>query len=202
MARAAGAGLTALGLALAGCQEDSAEIVPPPSPPPTATPAPATTTAATAGAGELANATIAMPFSLESGDGVCPSRPLRYDGGHHQGETPYQWFAAITSHARADVDRDGVAEFIVKADCSVSDGTANQILALQPDGTGGWATLGVVAEHGEPGGRAIQLIGDFAVTSAGDVIVNVANKEYMGCDMRSHVMSEVRGLEVGVMSTA
>ena len=112
---------------------------------PTSTPAPVTTTAATEGAGELANATIAMPFVVGTvGTGALPSTPLKYTNGEHEGEAPYSWSAIISATARADVNGDGADEIIARAECSVSDGTTYQVFALRPDVQGGWATLSEV----------------------------------------------------------
>ena len=139
-------------IAIANLTKPPLPIEPGPTPTPSPTSPPMTTTPATPGAGELADATIAMPFLLKQ---ACPSTPLPYRGGTYEGDVPFQWFAHVTATARTDVDRDGVEEVIVRADCSVSDDTQNQIIALRPDGNG-WATLGVVVEPTSAGPGAIQ----------------------------------------------
>jgi hypothetical protein len=187
MARAAGAGLTALALALglSACEGEA------PSPAPTAgptdgpTPTPVVTTPATLGAGELANATIAMPFG-QFLDEACPSTPLTYTDGRHDatykmsnGEESF-YTAHIAAVAPTDVDGDGTEEFIAKAQCMFADGENYKVFALRPDGPGGYAAFAVVAEHDRGNGGDIAAIGDLAVTSAGEVIVDVGNyqREY------------------------
>ena len=173
-----------LALALTGCQGESADLVPPPTAPATAspTPAPATTTAATEGAGELANATIAMPFHNQGPAGACPHTPLKYTNGAHRadytmadgGTSP--WIASIAATARVDLDGDGSEEVIAKAQCMTADGEDYQVFALKPGGAGGYTTLGLIVEH-ERTTEGIHAIGDVAVTSAGEVVVNVASGE-------------------------
>ena len=162
-------------LSLSGC-EGGPSPTPGPTDPTTSTPAPVTTTAATEGAGELANATIALPFSPDT----CTSEPLRYVDGKHTVSRPTPdggndvWNATIEATARADVDHDGTDEFIVEATC-LWEGGPHGVFALRPDGNGGWATLGTaVAKSAGTGG--IGAIGDVAVTSAGEVVVTVGSE--------------------------
>lgn len=176
-------------LAVSGCQGESADLVPPTAPPSgSPTPAPATTTAATEGAGELANATIAMPFPDWGSDEACPRTPLTYTNGLHRGTYSMvgggisEWLAGIAAVARTDVDRDGTDEIIAKAQCIISDGDRYQVFALRPDGTGGYTTMGVVIEPSVGSGvhdpaTTIHAIGYVAVTSTGEVIVNVSSGE-------------------------
>ena len=182
--RTAALGLV-LALAITGCQGESADLVPPPTTPPEAspTPAPVTTTAATQGAGELANATIAMPFPDSGSDEICPSAPITYTDGGHRGTYTMRdggesyWIASIAAVARADVDRDGTEEFIAKAQCMASDGENYRVYALRPDGQGGYATLGVIVGQDRATGGDIGAVGDLGVTAAGEVVVNVASRE-------------------------
>ena len=63
------------------------------------------------------------------------------------------WCASIVATARADVERDGTDEFIVKAECAWK--AALNVFALRPDGNDGWAALGlVVGESAEIGWSA------------------------------------------------
>jgi len=159
-----------LTLAVTGCQGGSAEPAPPP--PAVGVIPPPATTAATEGAGELANATVAVLWSPDT----CTGEPLRYVDGQHEirraspdGSTEV-WVASIVATARADVDHDGTDEFVVKSECAREGGRHN-VVAIRPDGTGGWAPLGlVVGESTE-----IPAIGDVAVTSSGEVVVSVGS---------------------------
>ena len=87
------------------------------------------------------------------------------------------YIASIAAVARVDVDHDGTDEFIAKAQCMTADGEYYQVFALRPDGKGGYATFATVIGQNRSSGGDISAVGDLAVTSAGEVIVNVASKE-------------------------
>jgi hypothetical protein len=176
--------LLAMALGLTACQGESADFVPPPTAPPTGSPTPATaTTTSVKGAGELTNATVAMQFRRASYNDACPSTPLKYTDGQHMAEFTMAgggtsiFVATIGAAARVDVDRDGTEEIIAKAQCMDGDGEDWKIFALRPDRKGGFAAFAVVVEHDRGTGGEIGTIGDLAVTSAGEVIVNVGNNQ-------------------------
>jgi hypothetical protein len=163
-------------IAIANLTKPPPPIEPGPTPTATPTPIPVTTTPATQGAGELANATIAMPFD-PAYEGPCPDQPLTYTNGQHDGSHTVagggtaSWSARILATVRADVDHDGTDEVIVKADCTVGNDRAQWVVALRPFGDGGWVTLGVIVTEG-PDSVAI---GDLAATSEGEVMITVGN---------------------------
>ncbi|GHJ50674.1 hypothetical protein Cs7R123_80340 [Catellatospora sp. TT07R-123] len=120
----------------------------------------------------LAEATIDLPVR-KVGAQDCPSGPTKFHGGKAGAITEIKDVTGV------DLDGDGTAEAAVLISCRPGEGGLGQVLGLRRTPSGGWTTLGVVAqvESGEGHGEHLASVTQVDSSKPGEVRVLVGDYE-------------------------